>query len=134
MARKKSNAGRPSVVTKEAVRKLEEAFANGATDIQACFYANIGTTALYEYQKKNPKFTERKEGLKSQLGLISKNILAKAIKGGDANKAMWYLERKEKEEFSLRSETVNNNFNQDVPEDYEQPLKVDETPPENTIV
>lgn len=105
MAKGKGNgAGRPTVMTEGAIGKLEQAFANGATDLQACFYAGISKDALYDYQLKHPEFTERKEGLKAQLGLISKNVVGKAIRDGDVNRAGWYLERKEKAEFSTRNE------------------------------
>lgn len=56
--------GRPSVVTDDVLRKLEESFLLGCTDEEACLSADIGTTALYEYQKKNPAFAERKLELK----------------------------------------------------------------------
>lgn len=90
------------MMTPKAVKKLEEAFANGATDVQACFYAGISKQTLYNYQKKHPKFIDRKEGLKAQLGLIAKNVLAKRIRKGDAQDAKWYLERKEKHEYSTK--------------------------------
>ncbi len=105
---KKKKGGRPTLMTPETVKKLEEAFANGATDVQACFYANISKQTLYNYQEKHPEFVGRKEGLKAQLGLIAKNQVAKAIKSGDVNKAAWYLERKEKDEFSLKTEQDTN--------------------------
>ena len=95
---KKSNAGRPTVVTEEAIRKLEAAFANGASDLEACFYAGISKTPFYKYQDAHPEFKERKEALKGQLGLIAKNVLADSIKNGkNVNDAKWYLERKDKD-------------------------------------
>ena len=102
----KDKGGRPTVITDEVIRKLEEAFAVGATDLEACFYAGISKTAFYNYQEDNPEFKERKEGLKNQLGLIAKNNLARSIKGGNDADAKWYLERKRKDEFSLRQETT----------------------------
>jgi|AKVG01.1.fsa_nt_gi hypothetical protein len=97
----KDKGGRPTKMTDETVKKLEEAFANGATDVQACFYAGISKPTLYSYQEKYPEFLDRKQGLKSQLGLISKNKLANAIRQGDVAKAQWYLERTDSE-FKLK--------------------------------
>ena len=109
---KKSNAGRPTVMTAETVSKLEQAFSNGATDVQACFYAGISKQTLYDYQKKHPEFIDRKEALKSNLRLIAKNTLAKSIRDGDTNDAKWYLERKEKNEFSTKvAQTIDTNVN-----------------------
>ena len=99
---KKNKGGRPTVMTPEVIRKLEEAFAHDATDLQACFYAGIGKSALYKYQEKNPEFVERKEALKKQLGLIAKNVLAKSIKKGSEQDAKWYLERREKSNYSTQ--------------------------------
>lgn len=64
--KKKSNAGRPKKITKLVLKKLEEAFALGCSDVEACFFADISHQTLYNYQKKNPEFIERKEALKKQ--------------------------------------------------------------------
>ncbi len=56
--------GRPTVMTGDVIGKLEHAFSLGCTDLEACFYAGISKDALYDYQKKEPKFSERKELLK----------------------------------------------------------------------
>jgi len=100
---KGDGAGRPSVINPETLRKLEEAFALGCTDNEACCYADIGKTALYEYQIKNPKFTERKETLKQRPVLLARSELVKGLKG-NPELALKYLERKLKSEFSLRTE------------------------------
>ncbi len=99
---KKIKTGRPTMMDENTVNKLEQAFLNGATDIQACFCAGISKQTLYNYQKKNPEFVDRKEALKSNLGLIAKTVIANKIKSGDTNDARWYLERKEPEEFSAK--------------------------------
>jgi hypothetical protein len=107
---KKNKGGRPTKMDELTVKKLEEAFTNGATDVQACFYAGITKQTLYNYQNKNPEFIDRKEGLKAQLGLIAKNVLAKSIRtDNNSNDAKWYLERKEKAEFSTREEVTGAN-------------------------
>lgn len=91
-------------MTPEVIAKLEDAFSVAATDEQACLFAGISMDALYEYQRKNPQFAQKKRLLKDNLGFVSKRVLGKAIEEGDAGKAAWWLERKEKDEFSLRSE------------------------------
>lgn len=89
----------PTVMTPEVLAKLEIAYSNNATDIQACFLAGIAPATLYNYQKEHPEFTERKKALKSNLGLIAKGVIADAIRSGDVAKSAWYLERVEKAEF-----------------------------------
>ena len=94
-------AGRPPKIDKEVLGKLEQAFKMGATDREACYYANINPDTLYEYQKRNPEFTEQKEAWKQNPVLKAKNTIFKSL--DDPKTAQWYLERKCKEEFSTQS-------------------------------
>jgi hypothetical protein len=106
-------AGRPSVITEDILRKLEEAFSVGATDIEACFLANISKTTLYDYQKKNSEFTERKEALKDMLKYQARVNVSKEINKGNLEASRWYLERKAKEEFSSRQD-LNHGMTEEV--------------------
>lgn len=91
--------GRPPVIDEKVLRKLEEAFAYGCSDLEACFYADISKTALYEYQKDHPEFTERKELLKEKPILMARQSVIKAMQK-DGNLALRYLERRKKSEFA----------------------------------
>lgn len=105
--------GRPTVMTEDTLRKLEEAFLMGLTDIEACLYANIGQSTLYDYCRDNTEFSERKEMLKQQPKIKAKINLTKSIDNGDLYDSRWYLERKAKEEFSTKQEIDNNIGNKD---------------------
>lgn len=105
--------GRPSVVTVEVIRKLEEAFALGCTDLEACLYANISKTALYEYQKDNSQFAERKEKLKQAPILLARRTIINSL--NNPQSAQWYLERKKKDEFSIRVENTGKDGQPIVP-------------------
>ena len=87
--------GRPSVITDEVLRKLEEAFENGATDSEACGLAGISRSTLYLYCNQNQDFSDRKENLKSMPAYHAKVSILKAIKT-DPKVAMDYLERVDK--------------------------------------
>lgn len=100
----KNTVGRPTVMTKETLEKLEYAFSLGCTDKSACLYADISPDTLYEYQKKNPEFTERKAALKEQQVLKARSVVDNALNTGDVATARWLLERKCKDEFSTRTE------------------------------
>lgn len=102
---KKSKVGRPTVMTNDVLNKLETSFSLGCSDVEACLFADISPHTLYEYQKKNPKFVERKEMLRQKLVLKARSVLADALNRKDENTARWYLERKRKDEFSTRQET-----------------------------
>jgi hypothetical protein len=97
-----SEMGRPTVLTKEVVQKLEHAFSIGATDIEACFYAGISRGTLYNYQKENPDFLDRKEMLKERQVFKARMVIVQALQDGDKNMAKWYLERKRKDEFATQ--------------------------------
>lgn len=94
--------GRPSIFTKETLWKLEMAFVSGFSDQEACTVAGVGMSSLYEFQKKNPGFLEKKYALKSMITMKAKIIIAKSINDGCVKTAKWYLERKVREEFSLK--------------------------------
>lgn len=94
--------GRPTKMTEATIKKLEEAFAIGASDGEACFYADISKVTLYSYQKENPEFLNRKEALKERPVLLARQTVLKAIESDPAT-AKWYLERKMNKEFATRT-------------------------------
>lgn len=97
--------GRPTKMTEETVRKLEEAFIMGLSDREACVYANIGASTLYDYCTDNPDFSERKEMLKESPKMRAKVNVSKSIEKGDIPTSTWYLERKARDEFSTKQTT-----------------------------
>lgn len=100
-----ADVGRPTLIDDLTLQKLEEAFSNGATDLEACFLANISKSTLYNYQNKHPEFVERKEALKDMIKYQAKKVVKEAIISGDKQQANWYLERKAKDDgFSPRHE------------------------------
>lgn len=76
---KKSNAGRPTKMTETTVKKLEEAFLMGCSDVEACLFANISKQTLYNYQEANPEFVDRKETLKSNPVMLSRKVQLNAL-------------------------------------------------------
>lgn len=90
------SGGRPSKFTPETIAKLEQAYLMGCTDIEACLYADVSKTALYNYQEKNPEFVDRKETLKSNPVMKAKGIILHAlVEDKDLNTAHKVIERKE---------------------------------------
>lgn len=96
--------GRPTVMTPEVIAKLEEAFAWGCSDREACLWAGIAEPTLYLYQEKHPEFIDRKAALKDTVILKSRKTVANAVERGDRDTAKWILERKKKDEFSTKVE------------------------------
>ena len=90
MAKKKTKE--PEILSDKAISKLEEAFAFGASDMEACYYADITQTKLNEYIKANPHFGERRELLKQRPVLLARQTLMKALKE-DPKVALEYIDR-----------------------------------------
>jgi hypothetical protein len=99
-----NKVGRPTVMTQEVLQKLEYAFMRGLTDVEACLYADIGTTTLYNYCEENPEFRERKEELKQHPTAKARLNVTEAIENGNEDLSKWWLERKAKDEFSTKQE------------------------------
>jgi hypothetical protein len=97
---KKSKAGRPTVMTPEVLRKLEEAFSKDLSDREACLYAGIGERTLYDYQDNNPDFSQRKALLKSSVSMHAKLKLAESISDGNVGDAKWYLEKRQGDDYA----------------------------------
>lgn len=112
----KSKGGRPNKINETVVNKLSEAFSFGYTDGEACYYAGISKPCLYDYCKKNPEFSDRKEILKKNPITIAKRNIVRAM-DENYNKdeksivetSKWYLERKCKDEFSTRQEQTGKD-------------------------
>lgn len=101
--KKKSNAGRPTVMKPEVIAKLEQAFSLGASVSEATFYAGISYDTYYDYCKKHPGYSDRTKQLQDIPLLKARDAVISAFKK-DPNLALKYLERKNKKEFALRTE------------------------------
>lgn len=102
------NVGRPSVMTELNLQKLREAFLKGYTDAEACLFAGIGVGTLYGYDKRNPNYKSERELWKlNPISIARESVLRDMKINGEL--ALKYLERKLKNEFSLRTENQTDN-------------------------
>lgn len=119
-----AEVGRPTVMTKDTLRILDDAFANGASDLQACFIAKISSESLYAYQREHPEYTERKQALKDMIKYQAKTNIRQSLMADDEKlrieTSKWYLDRRDKE-FKPKSDITSDdkplpiiNLNQDV--------------------
>jgi hypothetical protein len=107
------------------VKKLEEAFAWGCTDTEACAYVDITPATLYHYQTKFPEFLEIKDLLKKHPIMRARKTVVEAIEK-DPHLALKFLERKKKDEFGLRQEITGREgipFGMDLNENIQDALK-----------
>ena len=102
---------RPAAIDENVLRKLAEGFASAMNDVEACLFADIAPSTLYEYANKHPGFSEWKEDLKKKPGLKAKLNRVKAIAEGDQAASAWWLERKNSDEFAQKQKNENDNKN-----------------------
>lgn len=71
---------------------------------EACDYAAISRDTYYEKLKQSKEFSDRMERAKTNLQRKAKLNLAEAIESGNLDESKYYLERKCKDEFSVKQE------------------------------
>lgn len=103
----KKKIGRPTVFTKDKLEKLRAWFSNSLTDEEACVYAWVSERALQTYCEKHPDFRKQKELLKHKPSIKAKTNMIKSINAGNLQLSQWWLERKNKKEFSTRVENAH---------------------------
>lgn len=84
--------------TPEVLGKLEQAFAIGCTNREACIYADISESTFYRWLEEDDKLQEKFDRLKEQPVLKAKQRVVKGIDESYAN-AMDFLKRKKRAEF-----------------------------------
>lgn len=93
--------GRPTVMTDETIAKLEDAFAWGCSDTEACCYADIAPSTLYRYQESHEGFSERKEVLKNSVKMRAKRVISASIDANDLASAHKVIDRAEGKRLAL---------------------------------
>lgn len=75
-------AGRPTVMNKDTIAKLEHAFSANCNKTEACLYAGISHDSLDRYITKNPEFSVRIKQLRSNPRMMAKLNTLDKISGG----------------------------------------------------
>jgi hypothetical protein len=96
--------GRPTVMTPETIKRLEDGFIAGLSDREASLYADTAPSTLYAYCEENPDFSERKELLKERIKMRAKFNISEAIEAKDKTLSQWLLERRDPD-FKPKNET-----------------------------
>lgn len=103
--KKKTGPKGPMKMNDKTIAKLEAAFAVDATIAEACFYAGIDDATYYRFKKENKKKCEQMEALRLKPVLAARKRIATSIEKSD-QVASWYLERKRKNEFAVKTITT----------------------------
>lgn len=106
-------AGKPHVMTPKMLDNLKKAFSMGFSDKEACLYCGLSYSTLTDYCTKNKDFREIKELLKNNPKIKAKTVVYESITNTEEQNrkqtiddSKWFLERKCKDEFWLRTEVT----------------------------
>jgi hypothetical protein len=102
---------RPSAVDDVVIGKLVEARSKGTNDSEACLYAWIANSTLYEFQNKYPQFTEYKEQVKKSTALHAKFNVSESVIKWDLNTSKRLLEKTDSEYKAQAQWGINISFN-----------------------
>lgn len=96
--KRKSKAGRPTKLTDETRKKIEEAAALDCSIEEICFYAGISRDTLARWRREDKAFSDRIEDLRNTPVLAARQRVVIGVTE-NYNNAMDYLKRKRKAEF-----------------------------------
>lgn len=102
--------GQPPKIDEKMLEKLENAFAQGFTNEEACLSVGISYKTLWRYEQENPEFRERKKLLKSNVTIRAKKSLMKHLPERP-DLAFKILERMQPDEYSDKNKQDQNNVN-----------------------
>ena len=98
-----------SKMTDLNVKKISEAFAMGSTVEEACLYAEISRQTFYNWRDENKDLFDTIESFRLNPILKARKVIMDNLDKGDVKTAMWYLERKKRDEFDPREKNVDIN-------------------------
>lgn len=101
-----AKVGRPTKINDQTIELLRQAYLVGATNAEACAYAEIGERTLYDYLADNPDFSQRIDEWKLAPILKAKTTVVNKL--NDVKNAQWYLERKAKKEYGANVDVTTD--------------------------
>lgn len=95
---------RPTVVKDKVVSLLVTSFHNGLTVRQACWQSGISHEAYYHRLRNDTEFADTMTKAQEYPSLTARANILKAIRKGEVSASKWWLERKDKDEFSSKAD------------------------------
>ena len=110
-------------ISKEKLLLLRSAFGYGASDEEACAFAEITLNKLYAYQRRYPDYKQQKEAYKRLPELTARKAVVDEL-SKNPDLSLKYLERKRKHEFSVKTVIDTVDKTRDHYEDIKQELGI----------
>ena len=89
------------------ISELTPYMINGSTLHRACRRASIPYTTVMDYIKTNEEVRRKIEALEENPITKCEEVLMNSIDNGDVQSAKWFLERRNKEDYSQKVEQEN---------------------------
>lgn len=105
----KNKGGRPAYTEEEILEKLYEYLVLGYSIKKACLLGGIHEQTVYSRRKKDESFSSKLSKLMNSPNVRARAVWVKRIDEGDYQAAKDWLERREKNEFSLRQEMTGQD-------------------------
>lgn len=102
-----TKVGRPSKMTEEVLRKIEEVAALDGSVAEMAHYANVHVDTVYAYMAENKEFSDRIASLRERPVLKARQTIVRSLETPQG--AQWYLSRKRKTEFAERTELTGGD-------------------------
>jgi hypothetical protein len=102
-----AEVGRPTKMTDDVIRKIEEVAALDGTVEEMAFYANIHKDTIYSWLKEDKKFSDRIADLRQRPFLKARQEVIKGL--NNYQNAMDYLKRKKRKEFGDSVDLTSGN-------------------------
>jgi hypothetical protein len=103
--------GRPTVITEEVSKKLEDVLRLGVNDSAACSYAGISRETFYNHVKDDDDFCDRMDNARNYAVIAARQVVVKSIvedKNLDSSK--WYVEKHDIKQVGTQQNTQVNVF------------------------
>lgn len=109
---------------KKVVKALKPYFRLGCSLRKACEYAGIAHTTVANWLMKDEELRTQITAWQNEINVLSRKKWKAAIKKGDADKAVSWLERKERREFARVEGTVEIPYEdfQEIKDEIEEDL------------
>ncbi len=98
--------GRPTVMTKAAVQKLEQALRDGFSIEMACHVSGVGRSTYYQHMQSDQDFADKMTLAQDWTTQRAKQVVAQAVDKGDLKAAQWWLERRARADFATNPPPV----------------------------
>jgi hypothetical protein len=102
----KPGPGRPTKYNQEIVDAITDALRKGMTRKDSCSVADISEETFAQWRRKYPEFLNAIEKAEGKAAFHAVDVIRSAMDSGVWQAAAWWLERRRKQDWSLRTETV----------------------------